>query len=353
MSINEIKVSIIIPVFKTEEYLEQCIESVLVQSYNNIEIILVDDGSPDKCPQICDSYQMKDARIKVIHKDNRGSSDARKMGLVNSTGDFICFLDSDDWISDNTIEICVNEIIKHAPVDGVFFTYVREYPKGAFPSHIWDESRVFSGKEVDERIHRRLFGLVGNELKNPERLENLGSCCMKLYSRQRAENGRFFDTSEVGSSEDTLFNIYALHGCNRIVYIDQPFYHYRKAGESLSSSYRPDLAKQWNRLFDIMNEVIQNKNLTDDYREALNNRIGLSILGIGMNEIASCDGFFKIRKKIKQYLETERYHGAVADMTIDKLPIPWKALILFSKRKRATLVWLELKTIECIKKMRS
>lgn len=100
---NEL-VSVIVPVFKVEAYLANCIESIINQTYGNLEIILVDDGSPDRCPQICDEYEARDDRIRVIHKNNRGLSSARNAGLDIANGDFICFIDSDDFIAPNYVE---------------------------------------------------------------------------------------------------------------------------------------------------------------------------------------------------------------------------------------------------------
>lgn len=104
---SEIKFSIIIPVYKVEEYLERCVNSVIGQTYKNIEIILVDDGSPDRCPEMCDAYAAQDDRIKVIHKENGGLSDARNFGIKSASGDYIIFLDSDDSIELTSCEdIC-------------------------------------------------------------------------------------------------------------------------------------------------------------------------------------------------------------------------------------------------------
>lgn len=91
------KFSIIIPIYKVEKYLEHCIDSVLAQTYHNFEVILIDDGSPDKCPQICDQYALKDSRIQVIHQPNGGQSSARNIGIELAKGDYIIFIDSDDW----------------------------------------------------------------------------------------------------------------------------------------------------------------------------------------------------------------------------------------------------------------
>ena len=126
-------VSIIVPVYKVEKYLSRCIESIINQTYKNIEIILVDDGSPDDCPNICDEYAKADQRIIVVHKENEGLSSARNCGLNLATGDFIMFVDSDDTIDERMCEILISQVAQNK-CDIVMsdFEKVREninYPK--------------------------------------------------------------------------------------------------------------------------------------------------------------------------------------------------------------------------------
>lgn len=97
------KFSIILPIYKVECYLHECVDSILNQSYKDFEVILVDDGSPDSCPQICDDYASKDSRVKVIHKPNGGQADARNVGLENASGDYVCYVDCDDYLADNNV----------------------------------------------------------------------------------------------------------------------------------------------------------------------------------------------------------------------------------------------------------
>ena len=98
-------ISVIIPIYKVEDLLERCVNSVINQTYNNLQIILVDDGSPDNCPKLCDDFAKKDNRILVIHKENGGLSDARNYGIEKAKGKYITFIDSDDYIDDRMIEI--------------------------------------------------------------------------------------------------------------------------------------------------------------------------------------------------------------------------------------------------------
>lgn len=112
-SIINKRISIIVPIYKVEKYLKKCIESILCQTHKNIELILVDDGSPDNCPRICDEYALKDARIKVLHKKNGGLSDARNYGLKFATGEYIGFVDSDDFIEPGMYEYLIKGMVNN------------------------------------------------------------------------------------------------------------------------------------------------------------------------------------------------------------------------------------------------
>lgn len=125
------KFSIIIPVYKVEEYLKECVDSVLIQNYNDFEVILIDDGSPDKCPEICDEYAKNDARVKVIHKKNGGLSSARNAGMDAATGDYIVFLDSDDWIDQGCLSGFANVLNKNS-VELLMTTKTSWYEDGAY-----------------------------------------------------------------------------------------------------------------------------------------------------------------------------------------------------------------------------
>ena len=113
-------VSVVLPIYNVEKYLNRCIESVVRQTYKKIEIILVDDGSPDGCPQKCDDWAKRDGRIKVVHKKNAGLGYARNTGIENASGEYICFFDSDDYIADDTIEKAYEAVKKENADIGIF-----------------------------------------------------------------------------------------------------------------------------------------------------------------------------------------------------------------------------------------
>ena len=328
-------VSIIVPVYNVDRYINQCVDSIINQTYKNIELILVDDGSTDNSPNICDEYAKTDARIKVIHKKNGGLSSAREIGIDNSTGEYVMFIDGDDWLDEETILSCVDCVYKDRSVDLVSFPYVREYKDKSFPVHFFDGNKRFDGKDA-ENFYRQLFGPCGKECNKPEQIDKLVSCCMKLYRADVVKAGKFFDTKEVGSCEDGLFNMYALYKCTRVVYLDNCFYHYRKTRGTLTSSYRENFIAKWNRLFDLIENIITEKNLGDEYRFALNNRIAFSCLGIGFNEFSDkTRSFNKHRKVIARYINSDRYKASVKRFTLKYLPIKWKVFMFCCKHKLA------------------
>ena len=143
-------ISIIIPVYKVEEYLRQCLDSVVNQTYRNLEIILVDDGSPDSCGKICDEYAQKDARFKVVHKENGGVSDARNAGLEIFQGDYLMFVDSDDWVEPNYCEKALTSAVEYKVSCVAFGVSNIVDGKCEFYSKI-DKKQIFSSEEIIRR----------------------------------------------------------------------------------------------------------------------------------------------------------------------------------------------------------
>lgn len=344
---KRIKVSVIIPVFRVEKYIRQCIDSVLNQTYANVEIVLVDDGSPDSCPQICDEYANLDNRVLVIHQQNEGVGYAREKGVVNSSGDYILFLDGDDWLDASTVEKCVHSVEANENTDMVVFSYVKEMPDKSAPISLRSQA---IGEQSGTEYHRRLYGPIDEELRYPGSLDHVGVCWGKMYARKLAVEGRAFDLKVIGSAEDVLFNIYALRKCKNIVYLDESLYHYRKRTDSVSATYRPNLVKQWDKLFQEMEFSIQNLDGGEKCRIALSNRIALSILGIGMNELASkVHNVVRKISEIRMYINSDRYRKACSEFDAKSLPLPWKVLLFFSKQRCAFCVYLILFAINILR----
>ncbi len=344
-------VSIIVSAYNVGEYIARCVDSLINQTHNNLEIILVDDGSTDNTGYICDEYAKKDTRVKVIHKENGGSSSSREIGINFATSQFCMIVDGDDWLDPETINDCVCAMLENKGCECVLFPYVKEYPTSSVRMHIFDGDRLFFGDEGEDKIYRRLFGLLDNELSHPELLAPIGSCCMKLYRLEDARRGRYYHTNEVGSAEDALFNMHALFGVKNYVYIDKPYYHYRKTGTSLTSTYRPRLREQWGRLYDIMESIIVEKGLGERYKKAFLNYIALNVVGAGANEFSNKEnGFFGKKRKIKAYLKDERLHNALVQLDKASMPFKWKVFMFFARHKCAFALSLMFIVIGVLRK---
>lgn len=344
-------VSVIVPIYNTEKYLSKCIDSIINQTYKEIEIILVDDGSQDRSLEIIKEYQRIDSRIKFTKNKSKGVSSCRNTGLEIAKGDFVLFVDSDDWVDLNLISDCIGVIQENSDLDCVLFSYVKEYPDRSYARHFFDKSIFFDSKnDVNNKIYRRLFGLTNNELNHPESLEYMSTCWGKFYKRTILMDSRFIDIELIGSFEDGLFNIDALRNCELAMYIDKPFYHYRYSDGSLTLKYRNDLHKKWEYLFEIMQKRVKDYNLTSDFQEALNNRISLSVLGIGLNELSNpSHGFIKFVKYMRTYINGVKYSNSIKTLRIKKLPFAWKMLLLCCKARLSFFVAILLMIINFLK----
>lgn len=204
--INDL-ISVVVPVYNVEKYLKKCVASILNQSYKNLEIILVDDGSPDNCPKICDEFSKKDKRIKVIHKKNGGLSDARNAGISVAKGSYITFIDSDDYIEKNYVEILYNSILVNNS-DIAIGSHVVLYDTGLKIDKSTGDSYVSNTKEILEKI---LYDEI--DISAWAKLYKIN-----LFKNIKYPKGRLF--------EDTATTYLLVDSAKSISVISKPIYNY-------------------------------------------------------------------------------------------------------------------------------
>ncbi|MDD2413500.1 MAG: glycosyltransferase [Bacteroidales bacterium] len=346
------KISIIIPVYNIEKYIAACLDSLINQTLKDIEIICVNDGSTDHSLEILNEYAENDERLIIKDQINQGVSAARNFGLRVASGEFIMFVDSDDWVDKRISEELYNSA-KGENADCVMCSYVKEFGNHSVVNHVFDdEYLVWEENEVKNNFHRRLFGLNGKELQNPAHGDIIVSPCMKLFKSQLAQKHYFMDLKEIGTFEDGLYQIMVYHNCKKYIYIDKPYYHYRKTNESsLTTKYNPYLFEKWQNLYDIMNNIIVENSYDESYIDALNNRIVLSMIGLGLNEISAKNkSIFRKSETLKHILKTERYEEAFAKFKFDFLPFEWKIFFILCKYKLTFLLVLMLISIDFLRK---
>ena len=349
--LDEHTISITIPVYNSEPYLEKCLDSIMGQTYKKLEIICVDDDSTDNSLVILKKYAAIDDRIKVIHKKNEGVSIARNTGLENANGDYVLFVDSDDWIESTTCEIALKNLVEQN-TDLVIWTYIRERKGESKEKEIFDTDLVFTEEEVQKKLHRRMIGVIDEELAYPENADALCTVWGKLYKRSIISqyNIKFYDIREIGTYEDGLFNLVYLQYVKKAVFLNKYLYNYRRTNDiSITESYDENLVQKWDKLFEHMNQYIVHNELPVEYIEALNNRISLSLIPLGINEMTKkCSVVDKI-KGIKQIVCKKEYIRAVKSLKIQYMPIHWKIFFRAGQRKNLFVIFMLLFLIQKIR----
>lgn len=342
------KISIIVPVYNVAPYLRQCLDSLVRQTYQNLEILCVNDGSTDESGDILQEYAAADERIKLIYQENAGLSAARNAGFQFSSGDYIMYVDSDDWID---LETCATAVVAaetyHA--DLVFWPYIREFDNSSQPKTLFQEdSIVFDAKSFFTQVYKTIIGLHDVFLKHPEHADTLVTAWGKLYKKELIleNNAAFISTKEIGT-EDALFNASVLKNVQCGVYLKKYFCHYRRNNaSSLTSTYKPRLRSQWKRLFSYMYDTISDININQQgsLMQALNNRISLSIIGLGLNALALPRA--EALAEVRAILSDADYRAAVKTLPLRYFPPHWWVFFACCKANFAPAVLCLLRWME-------
>lgn len=350
------KVSIIVPIYNVEPYLSRCLDSLLSQSLTEIEIIAVNDGSTDGSLEILKKYKMIDNRVIVIDKENGGVSSARNRGLVEARGEYIGFVDPDDWINREMYqELYQNAFSHHADI--VMCTYIREFGTHSKEKKFnLPEKVCYKNEQVKSEILRRLIGPVHEELANPELLDSWGTVWSKIYRADLIKNNEisFVDLNVIGTNEDSLFNIHTVYYANTFVFLNKPFYHYWRANTaSVTANYKEDLKDKWSELYRLIEDFLKEKNLREPYYQALSNRICLNTLGLGLNTISrnkSASHLMKIRI-IKSILNDSRISKSFKHLEMKYFPLIWKGFFACARWRFASGFYVMLVAIDILRKM--
>ena len=348
-----IKISIIVPVYNVEKYLARCLDSLVNQTLKEIEIICVNDGSTDNSLSILTQYRMNDSRIVIVDKENTGVSDSRNIGLMHAKGMFIAFVDSDDWIELSATESLYREAIENE-CDIVMCSYIREFETHSKPKIFNLGNKVLYEGEKLQTLHRQLFGPLDFELDQSQSLDSLGTVWAKLYKRELIEQckGKFVSLNKIGSNEDGLFNMEVMHFSKRIMFVNQPYYHYWKENQnSITNKYNPRLQEQFKCLFDYMEFLIEKYQLNSDYQDALKNRRCLSVLGLGLNEVFNRSGKKEQLGQVKKLLNQSYLVEDFKQFNLRCFPFHWKLFYLFNKKRWVYPTYSMIKVINFLRKV--
>ena len=341
-------ISIIVPVYNVAPYLRQCLDSLVNQTYKELEIICVNDGSTDGSLQILEEYAGMDERVKVISRANKGISASRNEALDVASGEWTMFVDSDDWIDLQTCQTALDTATEQQ-ADVVMWSYVREYGNQSLPKLFHHKKTIWEKHNLPS-LQRRMIGPIKEELSSPDTLDSWGTIWGKLYRSSCLHSPtpiRFADTRIIGSAEDVLFNIVCMERIHKAVYLPQTLYHYRK-GNSYTSSYKADLPQKWNNLYQEIAKEMERQQLGEDFQEAYRNRISLGIIGLGLNETFSPASFLCKYRNISALLDRPAYKEAIRSFSVKHLPVHWKIFFIFAKYKLVLGVTVMLLVIKRI-----
>lgn len=248
------KLTFIVPVFNVEDYIEECLISIMNQTEPDIEIIIVNDGSTDKSASICSEYEKKDSRIKVIHKKNEGLGYARNSGLSIALGKYISFVDSDDWIDISFAETVINIMEKYgADLLEFQLTKINNKRNYKYTQPLKIKQGRYKKTDIEQRILKNYLSDKGDRIAN--------SVCTHIYRNDLIkEHGLLFYDERKIYTEDFVFNLQYLFHIESIYVTEEPLYYYRYNNNSLTKSYRINYIQLVLNRDNLVKDILQSRN---------------------------------------------------------------------------------------------
>ncbi|WP_049945559.1 glycosyltransferase family 2 protein [Candidatus Stoquefichus massiliensis] len=337
---DEILVTIIVPVYNAEKFLDRCILSIIKQTYRNIEILLIDDGSTDMSSLICDKWATKDTRIKVIHKKNQGLGYARNTGIENASGEYLCFCDADDRVDINTIKCCLEAICEtSADIVNFGINYIgpnNKITKITKPL----QYKIFEKNEIEKIFLPRLMNV------DPIDGKDYGYCmsmCASMFSINliKRANWRLVSEREI-ISEDFYSLIYLYKHVEKVVTIPQAFYYYYYNNNSLTHVFREDRLEKNTFFYQCTQKALAELNYNSDVMNSFNNLYLGNCIAALKQIVASHYKFNKKFDILKKEIKNETLLKAIK---ICKLSSPFqrKVLYYFIEKKMTLVCYVLLK----------
>lgn len=255
---KEYKISMIVPVYNTGKYLKHCVDTLIQQTYKNLEILLIDDGSTDGSEKLCDEFARENQNIRVVHKENGGLVSAWKRGVRESAGEYLSFVDSDDWIEPCMVEEMA-VYLSGNPREIIAGNYIIERESGA--EYVWQAlpAGEYDREAIEREVIPNLFGR--------ERRYVTISRCMKLISRRLVEDNMKYSAPDMALGEDMAVMAPALIDCDRLVTLDKARYHYRYVTDSMVHKYDRKLYGNIRHLRQILFQIVRDKFTGEELEE--------------------------------------------------------------------------------------
>ena len=337
--------SIIIPVYNVEKYIQRCLQSIVDSCTlydSEIEVIVVDDGSPDDSGRIADRFASKYSFFKVIHKENEGVAAARNTGILEATGKWLYFVDSDDWMAKDAVDIICNRVKGNAEADILLFDAYQNMPEQEMHWEHFSEERVWN-QQADIWLLQR--GMLYFKMIDKKRKIPLAAPWDKVYRRDFIDRNRIFFQETLKVLDDMVFNVEAFGEAKKVVYYNDRIYHYRYVPDSITNQYKTNRVEQdcvvWAYLKEYMNnkreQGIWNEKESEVFRQAYYCRIVKSFSICTRLQFFNKKNLLNHREKVcvvKRVLKSEPYSEAFHKIKMQNAE--WKLKIMIGV---ARLCW--------------
>lgn len=340
------KVSIIIPVYNKEEYLDRCLNSILNQTLSDIEIILINDGSVDNSLKICNKYALHEARIKVINQKNAGVSAARNSGLLIATGEYITFVDPDDWVEQNMYLSMYESNIK-ASSDVCMCNYIKEIGSQEIKVELVSNNKILYKEEITNEI---ILNLIGPATIDSNNSFIMGNVWRLLIKKDLIDRYHIRFPHEISLMEDLIFCLIVFSNTNKVC-IDQKFhYHYCTQQDSATLVYRNNKHKLQLNAISLIEQFLVKENLLEVTNDRMKNRyINLGISSI-INETHKDNPSNIINKisNINDICSDLKIKNALLSIDTNKLTLRKRMVLEAMKRRKSLLLYVYYKLVNAI-----
>ncbi len=344
-------VSVVVPVYNAARTLEKCVDSLTSQIFDDVEILLINNGSTDNSLDVCKEIAEKDSRIKVIDISEKGVSAARNRGIEFATGEFVTFVDADDWIDPDVCKLFADLNAKH---NYDLFCYSAQYHKKGkiTTTHLFGKDIELLSQNQKEELQIKVFAPQAPIFDYKTNTRFAGSAWGKFYKREILLNNNLRFATETIISEDVLFNTLSLDYFHRIGYTKQCFYHYEQSEDSAQNRYRPNSGKYFIFVVKKIQEWLQNTGKDQRFVDAANCLFVHYLFGILKEDLCHKDNETPYAEKLEylqKILSEDIWNNIIETAKMNYFSTPEKILIWLLKRKWCSIVSL-LMRIYCQKR---
>lgn len=334
------KISVVIPVYGVERYIDQLLDSIRKQNFTDYEVIFVDDGSPDKCPEILDAFCAEDSRYKVIHQKNGGVSVARNTGLDQATGEYVYIIDSDDWLADDALSNLWAEA-ERSNSDLIYGDWYLERESGAVYRSPFEKPFVTEDMQTIKALHCALNnnGMLV-KVSRPEfsEIRFFGGAPWRAMIKRSliADNNLRYDPYVKGLGDDILFMLHVYEHVKKVAYIRAPLYHYRLVEMSYSHGFKANLLEVYELIFEKMEKFLVDNNKSEEHWKAFYFRVFLYFQQAMVRYFKNTQNPASEKERfemMKKLLKTEPYSSAVKNAPLN---------IIDSKKMKLAIILLRM-----------